>query len=417
MRRKPIRRILRGRQTNGRKDVMPEEVVQPRIRGFISINAHPEGCSANVRKQIDFTQTLGVDQRKMNALIIGASTGYGLASRIAAAFGYGADTVGVFYDRPASGRKTASAGYYNSVAFHEVAQEAGLKAGAVNGDGFSDPVKKQVVELLRGEYGKIDLLIHSLAAPRRTHPKTGVTHHSVLKPIGGDFKSKTIDLNTGKVETARIPQASGLEIADTIQVMGGEDFALWVDALLEADLFAEGARAVAFSYIGPEITHAVYRDGTIGMAKLHLEQTTPYLSERLEEAVGGSAYVSVNKAIVSQASAAIPVVPLYISMLYPVMREAGVHETPIMQMNRLLREKLMRDGETETDSEGRIRLDDKELDPNIQREIAARWASVRSDNLVDFADFPGFRRSFRRLFGFDVAGVDYMASTEIDRPL
>ena len=396
---------------------MPEEVVQPRIRGFISTNAHPGGCAANVQAQIEITEALGTADGNMNALIVGASTGYGLAARIAAAFGYGAHTAAVIYDRPASERKTASAGYYNSVAFHEAARAAGLKADTINGDGFSDPVKKEAVELIRNRYGKIDLFIHSLAAPRRVHPKTGVTHSSTLKPIGRDFSSKTINLNTGKVETVRIPKATGLEIADTIQVMGGEDCALWVDALLEADLFAENAQAVAFSYIGPEITHAVYRDGTIGMAKQHLEKTTPYLSERMREAVGGAAYVSVNKAIVSQASAAIPVVPLYISMLYPVMREIGGHETPIVQMNRLLREKLYADGQPETDPEGRIRLDDRELAPNIQREIAARWASVRTDNLLDFADFPGFRRNFRRLFGFDVAGVDYNAPTEIDLPL
>ena len=394
---------------------MAKQIIQPRIRGFIATNAHPEGCRANVRAQIAATKERGVSQTGMTVLVVGASTGYGLASRIVAAFGYGAKTLGVFFERPPDGRRTATAGYYNAVAFHEAAREEGLPARSLNGDAFSDALKEDAIRILKEELGPVDLLVYSLAAPRRTHPKTGIMHLSVLKPIGAPYTSKSIDLTSGEVTSVTLEPATGLEVADTIAVMGGEDFALWIDALLREGLMTNGARAVAYSYIGPELTHAVYRNGTIGMAKAHLEATTRHLDARLQETVAGRAYVSVNKAVVTQASAAIPVVPLYLSMLYPLMREAGTHEAPIDQMNRLFREHLARGREPTVDDEGRIRLDDRELDPSIQEEIRRRWERVTTKNLDDVADFPGFLREFRSLFGFDVEGVDYAKPTETER--
>jgi enoyl-[acyl-carrier protein] reductase/trans-2-enoyl-CoA reductase (NAD+) len=394
---------------------MAKEIVQPRIRGFIATNAHPEGCRMRVLSQIETTRELGTEDKRENVLVVGASHGYGLASRIVAAFGRGAKTLGCFYERPATGKRTATAGYYNAVAFHEAAEEAGLGAWSLNGDAFSDEVKAQAVEALREHMGPIDTLIYSLASPRRTHPKTGITHQSTLKPTGDPFTGKSINLNTGAVESVTIESASGIEVADTIQVMGGEDFALWVSLLLDEGLLAEGADAVAYSYVGPEVTHGIYRSGTIGMAKLHLEETAPHLSQRMADAVGGRAYVSVNKGVITPASAAIPVVPLYMSMLYPVMRAAGTHEAPIDQMNRLFREHL--DGTPVTDDAGRIRLDDREMAAEVQGEIARRWAAVDTDNLAQYADFRGYQSEFRQLFGFEVEGLDYGEPVEIERAL
>lgn len=394
---------------------MAREIVQPRIRGFIATNAHPEGCRARVLSQIDATRALGVEDKGGNVLVVGASTGYGLASRIVAGFGYGAKTLGIFFERPAGGNRTATAGYYNAVAYHEAAKDAGVGAWSLNGDAFSDALKAEAVDVIRENMGPIDTLVYSLASPRRTHPATGITHQSTLKPTGEPFTSKTINLNTGAVDSVTIEPASGVEVADTMQVMGGEDFALWVSLLLNAGLLAEGAKAVAYSYIGPEQTHGIYRSGTIGMAKLHLEETTPNVSRRMADAIGGSAYVSVNKGVITPASAAIPVVPLYMSMLYPVMRAAGTHEAPIDQMNRLFREHL--DGSPVTDEDGRIRLDDREMADEVQAEIARRWDAVNTDNLSEHADFPGYQSEFRQLFGFEIAGLDYGEPVEVERAL
>ncbi|MDA1192279.1 MAG: trans-2-enoyl-CoA reductase family protein [Candidatus Poribacteria bacterium] len=396
---------------------MPEQVIQPRIRGFIATNAHPGGCRQNTLSQIATTQARGVTDAGLNVLVVGASTGYGFSSRVAAAFGFNAKTLGVFFERPADGDRTASAGYYNSVAFHEAASKVGLYAKSINGDGFSDAVKAETLDTIQRDMGKIDVLVYSLAAPRRTHPKTGIVHSSVLKPLDEAYSSKTIDLSTGEVTVATMDPATGAEVADTIQVMGGEDFAIWVDALLQADLFAENARAVTYSYIGPALTHAIYYNGTIGQAKQHMEATTRHLDKRLQEAVGGNAYLSVNKAVVTQASAAIPVVPLYLSMLYPVMREAGTHEAPIDQMNRLFREHLAPGMTPTLDDEHRIRLDNLELTPPITNEINRRWEKIETANLSEYADFAGFRSEFRQLFGFEVEGVDYTKPTETDLPL
>ncbi|GIX05845.1 MAG: enoyl-[acyl-carrier-protein] reductase [NADH] [Candidatus Poribacteria bacterium] len=305
-------------------------------------------------------------------------------------------------------------GYYNAVAFHEAAAKAGLPAYSLNGDAFSDSLKEEALRLIQEKLGGVDLVIYSLAAPRRIHPKTGVVHQSVLKPTGEPFTSKTIDLNTGQISEITLEPASGREVADTIEVMGGEDFAMWIDALLRADLLAPGARAAAFSYIGPELTHPVYRDGSIGEAKRHLELTAQNLRKRLEEAIDGAAYVSVNKAVVTQASAAIPVVPLYLSILYPVMEERGVHEAPIDQMNRLLRDHLAPGRQPQLDEEGRIRLDDKELRPDVQAEVLRRWEQITTETLDQLADFRRFQREFRQLFGFEVEGVDYTQPVEVD---
>jgi enoyl-[acyl-carrier protein] reductase/trans-2-enoyl-CoA reductase (NAD+) len=394
---------------------MSEEVLKPRIRGFVCTNAHPEGCRQNVIRQIETTQTSNSSSDGFNLLVIGASTGYGLSSRIAGAFGHGAKTIGIFSERPPDDRHTATAGYYNAVAFHQAARTRDLYAKSLNGDAFSDDVKAKTLDLIRREMGKIDVVVYSLASPRRLHPQTGVTHTSILKPIGRAYTSKSIDPNTGNVTEVTIEPATEGEIADTVAVMGGEDVALWVDVLLDAGSLAEGARVVAFSYIGPSLTHPIYRSGTIGKAKEHIEATIRVLDTRLKHAVGGNAYVSVNKAVVTQASMAIPAVPLYLSMLYPIMRVCGTHEDPIHQMNRLFREHLAPDRTPTLDDEGRIRLDDRELRHDVQTEIERRWERVSTENLHELSDFVGFQREFRRLFGFDVDGVDYEAPTEINR--
>ncbi|MBI4530000.1 MAG: trans-2-enoyl-CoA reductase family protein [Candidatus Latescibacteria bacterium] len=396
---------------------MSEEVVKPRIRGFICTNAHPEGCRQNVIRQIETTQAYGTSPAGFNMLVIGASTGYGLSSRIAGAFGYGAKTLGIFFERPPDDRHTATAGYYNAVAFHQEARTQGLYAKSLNGDAFSDEIKAETIDLIRREMGRIDVVVYSLASPRRTHPKTGLTHTSVLKPIGKTYTNKSIDLNTGNVIDVMIEPAVEAEIADTVAVMGGEDVALWVDVLLDAGLLAEGTRVVAFSYIGPAVTHPVYRSGTIGKAKEHLEATIRVLNTRLRHAVGGNAYVSINKAVATHASVAIPVVPLYLSMLYPIMRVHGIHEDPIHQMNRLFRDHLAPDRTPALDDKGRIRLDDRELRHDVQTEIERRWERVNTENLCELSDFVGFQREFRQLFGFEVDGVDYEAPTEINRSL
>lgn len=396
---------------------MPREVVQPRIRGFICTNAHPAGCRENVRRQIAVTQSLGTLPLSLNVVVVGASAGYGLAARIACAFGYGAKTFGVFFERPPEGSRTGSAGYYNTAAFHAAARETGLYAGSLNGDAFSDAVKTQTLETIAREMGKVNLLVYSLASPRRTHPRTGVTHNSVLKPIGVPYTSKTVDLNSGEVTSLTLQPASDKEIADTVAVMGGEDWEMWVRAFSDADLFAEGARTVAFSYVGPELTHPIYRHGTIGKAKEHLEQTAHTLDAFLQSRIGGGAYVSVNKAVVTQASAAIPVVPLYLSLLYPVMRAKGLHEDPIHQMNRLFREHLHPHKTPLLDEERRIRLDERELRLDVQAEVLSRWERITTENLAELADFEGFRREFRRLFGFDLPMIDYDQPTEIEIPL
>jgi enoyl-[acyl-carrier protein] reductase/trans-2-enoyl-CoA reductase (NAD+) len=387
-----------------------------RSRGFICVNAHPEGCRRNVAQQIEGIaahKPAGLAGAK-NVLVIGASTGYGLASRIAAAWGFGARTLGVFFERAPDGNKTGSAGHYNTVAFHEQAKQAGLFAASVNGDAFSDTVKRETLAILRKEMAPVDLVIYSLASPKRTHPETGTVHDSVLKPIGAAYTNKTIELDSEKVSEVTIAPATEKEIADTIAVMGGDDWRRWMRALADENLLARGARTLAYSYIGPELTWPIYRDGTIGMAKKDLEAAAKEIDAELQQRLGGHAWVSVNKAVVTQASAAIPVVPLYISLLFKVMKAKGTHEAPLEQMRRLFFDQLADGHEVKTDEERRPRVDDLEMRPEVQKEVAALWPQVTSENLHALTDFAGYKREFRNLFGFEVEGEDYDAPVETD---
>ncbi|WP_029421550.1 enoyl-ACP reductase FabV [Alicyclobacillus macrosporangiidus] len=388
-------------------------VIKPKVRGFICTTAHPVGCAAHVQEQIDYIQSQPRVDGPKKALVIGCSTGYGLATRIAATFACGADTIGVCFEKPASDNRTATAGWYNTAAFEEAARRAGHFAKTVNGDAFSDEVKHEVIDLIRTHFGQVDLVVYSLASPRRRHPRTGETFSSVLKTIGQPFTSKTVDVHTGKVTEVTVQPATEEEIRDTIAVMGGEDWQMWMDALEEAGVLADGATTVAYSYIGPDLTRAIYRDGTIGKAKDDLEATALRLNERLR-ARGGRAFVSVNKAVVTQSSSAIPVVPLYISLLFKVMKEKGLHEDCIHQMYRLLAHRLYQGGEVPVDDQGRIRLDELELREDVQTAVMSGWEQVTTENLAQLTDIEGYRRDFLRLFGFEMDGVDYEADVNPD---
>lgn len=395
---------------------MALQVVQRRSRGFICLNAHPDGCRRNVQRQIETIVGRDASRRSgpANVLIVGASTGYGLASRIAAAWGFGAKTVGVFFERPPDENKTASAGFYNTVAFHEFARRQGLLAASINADAFAGETKRATAEVLRKELGKVDLIIYSLAAPKRTDPVSGAVHHSSLKPIGNSYTNKTVELDSEKVTEVTISPASSQQIADTVAVMGGADWKLWIDMLDEQGLLAENARTIAYSYIGPEMTWPIYRDGTIGCAKKNLEETARALHSRLRDKVGGGARIAVNKAIVTQASAAIPVVPLYMSLLFRVMKQKSLDEGAIEQMRRLFLDFLADDSAPTFDEAGRIRLDDREMLPPVQADVVAAWPRVNSENLRALTDFAGFQHEFRALFGFEVDGVDYAEPVETE---
>lgn len=395
---------------------MPTQILKMRARGFICVNAHPEGCRRNVEGQIHAV-TRHVPkplEGARNVLVLGASAGYGLGSRIAAAWGFGARTLGVFFERQPDGDKVGTAGYYNNVAFHKFARRDGLFAASLNTDAFSDDAKRAALEIIRKEMAPVDLVIYSLASPKRIHPKTGQAHNSTLKPIGQPYTNKTIELDSEKVTTITIQPAGEKEISDTVAVMGGEDWRLWMNALLEEGLLAQGARTLAYSYIGPELTWPIYRDGTIGRAKQDLEEAARQLDALLHSRLGGRAWISVNKAVVTQASAAIPVVPLYMSLLMRVMRESGLEESPLEQMRRLFADHLAAGRQPALDGEGRIRLDDREMRPEVQSRVAARWPQVNTENLRALSDFAGFRREFRNLFGFEVEGVDYSLPVETD---
>ncbi|MBH5318272.1 trans-2-enoyl-CoA reductase family protein [Paenibacillus sp. GSMTC-2017] len=387
--------------------------IQPKTRGFICTTAHPEGCASQVQRQIDYVTSKPAIQGPRNVLVVGASTGYGLASRIVSSFGAGANTVGVYFDKAAEGVRTASAGWYNSAAFEKAAAEAGRKSYSIVGDAFSDEIKTKTIDLIRTELGQIDLVIYSVASPRRVHPKTGEVFSSVIKPLGGTYSNKTVNFHSGEVSTATIEPATEDELRQTIAVMGGEDWQMWIDELQSAGVLAEGATTVAYSYIGPEITHAVYREGTIGAAKNDLEATAKRLNAGLATN-GGRAFVSVNKALVTQSSSAIPVVPLYISALYKVMKEQGIHEGCIEQMYRLFAERLYGEGETLVDEKGLIRVDDWEMRPEIQAEVAKLWAELTTENVYELSDLVGYRREFFQLFGFETDGIDYEADTNPD---
>ena len=393
---------------------MPVQTVAARIRGFICLNAHPAGCAANVRAQVELARQGAPGAGLGHALVVGASTGYGLASLATAVFGYGARAVGVCLERPPQGEKTASAGWYNLAALGRLARDADRDVAFVNGDAYSDAVKRETIELLRRRGAKLDSVVYSLASPKRTDPKTSVTYASVLKPLGAPFVSKSINLGNDQVTTVEIAPASDDDVDATRKVMGGEDWDLWIRALLDADLLAPGCRTVAYSYIGPALTYPIYRSGTIGKAKEDLEDTAKSLSATLAARLGGAAYVSVNKALVTQASSAIPVVPLYISLLYEVMKAKGTHEGTGEQIARLFREHLAPGRTPRLDPGGRIRLDDLEMQEDVQARVSALWDEVTTETLFALTDYAGFKREFRALFGFEVPGVDYTQPVETE---
>lgn len=381
------------------------------MRGFICLTAHPKGCEQSVKNQIEYVKSKGTIDGAKKVLVIGASTGFGLASRITSAFGSNAATLGVFFEKPAAEGKTATPGWYNSAAFENEAHKAGLYAKSINGDAFSNEVKQEAIDIIKADLGQIDLVIYSLASPVRLDPATGILHRSVLKPIGQTFTNKTVDFHTGKVSDISIEPCNEEDIANTVKVMGGEDWTLWIEALKKENLLAKGATTIAYSYIGPEVTEPVYRKGTIGRAKDHLEATAFTITDTLKY-LDGKAYVSVNKALVTQASSAIPVIPLYISLLYKVMKNEGVHEGCIEQIQRLYQQRLYTGNEVPTDDKGRIRIDDWEMRDDIQAQVSKLWKEATTENLEEIGDLEGYRKDFYNLFGFGFDKVDYLADTD-----
>ncbi|WP_239618105.1 enoyl-ACP reductase FabV [Cohnella mopanensis] len=386
-------------------------IIKPRTRGFICTTAHPQGCALQVQEQLDYVKAQPALKGPRNVLVIGASAGYGLASRIVAAFGAGANTVGIYRQGQRAVDRPASAGWYNSAAFENAAQKAGLKSYSVTGDAFTDETKAKAIDLIRKELGQVDLVVYSVASPRRTNPRTGETSNSVLKPIGQPYTNKTVNFHDGEVSTITIEPATEAEIGETIDVMGGEDWQMWIDALQQGGVLADDATTIAYSYIGSKITQDIYREGTIGQAKDHLEATAKQLNEQLG-ATGGRAYVTVSKALVTQSSSAIPVVPLYISALYKVMKEKELHEGCIEQTYRLFADRLYTPSGVPTDEEGRIRIDDWEMREDVQQEVAKIWAELTTDNIEQLTDLEGYRREFFQLFGFETDGVDYEADVD-----
>lgn len=381
-------------------------VVEPRVKDFICTTAHPAGCAANVKNQIAYIKSKGKAEGAKKVLVIGASTGYGLASRIAVAFGYGADTLGVMFEKESNGRRTATAGFYNTRAFEEEAKKEGLYAKSINGDAFSPEIKQQVIEQIKADMGKVDMVVYSLAAPRRTMPD-GTKYTSVLKTVGEEYTNKTLVLKDNSITEAHIPAANEEEIEATIKVMGGEDWIDWIQALSDADVLTDNAITVAYSYIGPKITFPIYAEGSIGMAKKDLYKSVDIINDRFKNV---KARVAINKALVTQSSAAIPIVPLYITLLYKEMKAAGLHEGCIEQMQRLFMDKLLDD---QTDENGFIRMDDWEMRDDIQKAVAKKWDTVTNENVTDIADIDGYWEEFYHMFGFKIDGVDYSADVDI----
>ena len=407
-------------------------VIKPRVRGFICVTTHPVGCDAAVKQQIEYIQAKPkIANGPKKVLVLGASTGYGLAARITAAFGSDAATLGVFFERPGTETKPGTAGWYNTAAFHKYAEQAGLYAKSVNGDAFSDEVKAKVIELIKQDLGQVDQVVYSLAAPRRKHPKTGEIISSTLKPIGAPITLRGLDTDKEVITQTTIEPATPEEVAGTVAVMGGEDWQMWIDALLEAGVLADGATTTAFTYVGEEITQAIYWNGSIGAAKKDLDNKVLGLREKLQ-VIGGDARVSVLKAVVTQASSAIPTMPLYLSLLFKVMKAKGTHEGCIEQLDTLydivyggkdagtaterLRHALT-DGDRQVDlidDAGRLRADYKEMAPDVQGEVVALWPQVTNENLYEISDLAGYKADFLRLFGFGVDGVDYDADVATD---
>ncbi len=394
-------------------------VIKPKVRGFICITAHPAGCASHVQEQINavLKQYPTPQTGPKNVLVIGASTGYGLASRITAALGYNAKTLGVFYERPSQNGKPASAGWYNTVAFEKAALQRGLYCKSINGDAFSNEVKEVTIDTIKNDLGQVDLVIYSLASPKRIDPKDGAVYKSALKPIGQTFKAKTVDTDKKIIHDIEIGPASEEEILQTQKVMGGEDWELWMEALIKANVLAKGATTLAYSYIGPEVTWPIYNKGTIGKAKEHLEQSCSKIDTRLWQALQGRAYVSINKAVATQASSAIPVVPLYVSLLFKVMKEKKLHEDCIEQMIRLFSREIYGGSNPKVDERGRIRLDDWEMRPDVQEAVKSLWPCVTTETLEQISDFAGYQANFLKLFGFGLSEVDYEQEVEIDLPI
>ncbi len=392
-------------------------IIKPKVRGFVCVTAHPEGCAAHVQEWIDYVKAQPpVEQGPKKVLVIGSSTGYGLASRITAAFGANASTIGVFYERPSSEDRLGTPGWYNTIGFTKAAKAAGLYTKNINGDAFSDEIKKETIDAIKADLGQVDLVVYSLASPRRTHPKTGAVHKSCIKPIGQSYTNQTVDTDKGVVSTITVDPATEEEVSDVIAVMGGEDWEMWMDALSEADALAPDAQTVAYTYIGPDVTWPIYRDGTIGVAKNDLDRAARAIDAKLKP-TGGRAFVSVNKALVSQASSAIPVVPLYISILYKIMKEAGTHEGCIEQLYRLFATQMYNGKTAVFDEGGRTRIDDLEMRPEIQAAVREIWPQVTTENLEELTDIKGYRSEFLKMFGFGLDGIDYDAETEPHREM
>ncbi|MCR4336870.1 MAG: trans-2-enoyl-CoA reductase family protein [Candidatus Omnitrophica bacterium] len=388
-------------------------IVKPKIRGFICTTAHPVGCERHIEEQINYVKkNPSIKNGPKKVLVIGASTGYGLASRIVAAFGCRASTMGVYFEQPAENKRTATAGWYNAQAFQKFSKKEGLYFKDFNGDAFSDTIKQQVIDAIRQDWGKVDLIIYSVAAPRRLHPKTGQVSKSTLKPIGPPYTNKSIDFMNDQIISITLQSATPDDVQQTIDVMGGEDWAMWMNALEESGLLADGVMAIAYSYIGPEVTTPVYRNGTIGAAKEHLETTARQLNDHLQKTFKGHAYISVNKALVTQSSSAIPFIPLYFTILMKVMKEKGLHEDCIQQMYRLFAQRIYSGGPVVVDAEGRIRVDDFEMREDVQREVNQLWEKVSNENVFKVADVEGYHKDFLKLFGFGIPGVDYEADVE-----
>lgn len=388
-------------------------VIKPKIRGFICTNAHPTGCAESVRRQIQHVKqsTLPATGPK-NVLVIGASTGYGLASRIVSAFGFQAKTLGIFFEKEGTEKKTGSAGWYNTAAFQQAADEAGLWSKNINGDAFSNEIKAKTIETIKAEMGKVDLVIYSLASPRRTDPTTGETYSSTLKPIGQSVTTKNLNTSKRIIDEVTVEAANEDEIANTVKVMGGEDWEMWIDALAKADVLADGVKTTAYTYIGKELTWPIYGGATIGKAKEDLDRASKVIDQKLKADLNGASYVSVLKALVTQSSSAIPVMPLYISALYKVMKEEGTHEGCIEQITGLMFEQLYGNGELNLDDSGRIRMEDNELKEEVQAKVSAIWEQVNSANLDELTDFKGYQQEFFKLFGFGLDGVDYEADVD-----
>ena len=390
-------------------------IIEPKIRGFICTTAHPLGCAAHVQQWIDYVKAQEpIANGPKKVLVIGASTGYGLASRITAAFASKAQTIGLFFEKPASGKRTASAGWYNSAAFEQAAHAEGLYAKSINGDAFSDEIRQQTIELIKKDWqGGVDCVIYSLASPVRKDPKTGTVHRSALKPIGDPYTQRTVDMMSGEVSEVTLESATQEDIDNTVKVMGGEDWEMWIDALYEAGVLADSFTTTAYSYIGPQLTYPIYREGTIGKAKEHLETSAKTITQKYG-AKGGNALVSVNKALVTQASSAIPVVPLYLAILYQVMKQQGLHEGCIEQMYRLFKQHLYSPEGLNPDQAGRVRIDDWEMKQDVQGAVDELWDKITTDNIDNLTDIDGVRSEFYKLFGFGIDGVDYAADVDPD---